>query len=139
MSYTGHVSGSYRIDPPLKWSEIRESRFLEQNQKASKDQTDVVLLVDSEERETDDGVTQILSSNTVVPCRPAFDCRALDEHTEMLVVAMREIGRTVTGEMLVQPHDYGDGGIWRVVVDENGVRKDMAQLTWPDGTSVEIP
>lgn len=139
MSYLAHVEGSLAINPPLIWAEIRSSRFFDQNQKERSDQTDVVLLVNSTEVETDRGIDTILACNTAIPCRESFDCRDLRAQTESLVQAMQEIGRTVRGEMLVQPHDYGDGGIWRVVVDEKGVKKEMAQLVWPDGTPVQLP
>jgi hypothetical protein len=30
------------------------------------------------------------------------------------------------------------GDIWRVVADENGVRKETARFQWPDGTEVQF-
>lgn len=137
MSYQATVSGFFAVSPPLNWLEIKESGFLEESQGSRFPRTSIVLNVESAETETDQGVSQIFTSNVAVPCGRAFDCRNLDEEAENFVTAMNAIGRTVKGVMLVQPHDYGDGEVWRVVVDENGVKKEMAELKWPDGTSVD--
>lgn len=139
MSYTATVGGYLTIDPPLKWSEIRDSPFLLENQVDGTRDTDVVLHLEREEVETDEGLNTVITSKLAVPCRQAFDCRNLDEDAGLFVKAMEGIGRTVRGELIVQPRDYGDGGIWRVVVDEEGARKEMAKLQWPDGSEVELP
>ncbi|AXH66277.1 hypothetical protein SEA_SATIS_116 [Streptomyces phage Satis] len=139
MSYTATVTGFLTIEPPLKWSEIRESRFLLENQADGSRDTDVVLDLDREEVETEEGVSTIITCSMAVPCRRAFDCRNLDEDTGLFVEEMKKLGRTVRGEMVAQPRDYGDGGIWRVVVDEEGARKEMAKLQWPDGSEVQLP
>lgn len=140
MSYTAFVGGYFTIQPELKWSEIRNSKFyLDNKPQVSRTDPGIVLRVDSNEVETDEGVNTALTCSYAVPWRESFDCRALDEDADALVKAMEEIGRTVRGEMVVQPRDYGDGGIWRVVIDEEGARKEMARLQWPDGSEVELP
>lgn len=139
MSYTATVAGYLTIKPPLKWAEIRESRFLLENQADGNRDTDVVLHLEREEVETEDGISTIITCGMAVPCRPSFDCRNLKEDTRLFVEEMRKLGRSVSGEMIVQPRDYGDGGIWRVVVDDEGARKEMSKLQWPDGSEVQLP
>jgi hypothetical protein len=139
MSYIATVAGQLTLDPPLKWVEIRESMFFLENQASGMRDTDVVFHLEREEFETDEGVNTVFTCKLAIPCRETFDCRSLDEETALFVRKMAEIGRTVRGELVVQPRDYGDGGIWRVVVDENGTRKEMAKLQWPDGSEVELP
>lgn len=139
MSYTATVAGYLTIEPPLKWLEIRESRFLAENQNAPKDDTDVVLHLERNEVETEEGISTIITSAMAIPCRSSFDCRNMHEDVGLFVEEMKRIDRTVRGEIVAQPRDYGDGGIWRVVVDEEGARKEMAKLQWPDGTEVELP
>jgi hypothetical protein len=139
MTYTATVAGYLTIEPPLKWSEIRESRFLVENQADGSRDTDVVLHVGREEVETEEGISIIITCRMAVPCRQTFDCRNLDKDTGLLVEEMKKLGRTVQGELVVQPRDYGDGGIWRVVVDYEGSRKEMAKLQWPDGSEVQLP
>ncbi len=139
MSYTGTVSGHYAIDPPLKWSEIRDSPFLLENQTSHSQDTDVVLKPEREEEESDTGVLITITCSSAVPCRDAFDCRALEGETTAFMEAMKAMGRMVRGVMTVQPHEYGDGGVWRVVVDGGGVRSEAARLLWPDGSTVDLP
>jgi len=137
MSYTGSVDGQFAIDPPLKWSDIRESRFyLDNKGTVSIDDPGVVLLVDVDVKETDEGESTIRTSRLAVPWRESFDCRKLDKDVKALAEAMAETGRTVTGEMVVTG-DYA-GDIWRVVADKDGVRKEEAKFQWPDGTEVRL-
>ena len=139
MSYIATVWGHLAIDPPLKWSDIRESRFLLENQADGTRDTDVVLHIQRDEVEHDDGVNTVITCKLAAPCRQSFDCRGLEEDTEMLVKEMLKIGRTVRGELIARPHDSRDGDVWRVVVDENGTRSETAKLQWPDGSEVELP
>jgi hypothetical protein len=139
MSSTGTVNGFLTIEPPLKWSEIRESPFFVNNQSKPSEDTDVILYVEEEETETEAGRSVVITSSVAIPCRPAFDCRALEEWTKLFVKAMKAIGRSVCGVMIVQPRDFGDGGVWRVIVDGGGVRKEDAKYMWPDGSEVELP
>lgn len=139
MSYTATVWGYLTIHPPLKWSEIRESRFLLENQMDGTRDTDVVFHPHRDEVESDEGVNTVITCKMAVPCRQSFDCRNLEEDTGLLVREMSKIGRTVRGELIARPHDSRDGDVWRVVVDEEGARTETARLQWPDGSEVELP
>lgn len=136
MSYEGSVNGLFDIEPPLNWSEIKKSRFYLADKPGSRDDPGVVLGVERSEVETDDGVSILFTSKVAIPWRESFDCRNLKQDVEALVAEMKEIGRTVKGQMVVDGEWAGD--LWRVVADENGVRKENARFLWPDGTEVSI-
>ena len=136
MSYTGSVTGKFTIDPPLKWSEIKESRFYLGDKPGSRNDPGVILDVERSEIETDDGVSIVFTSSSAVPWRESFDCRNLEQDVKELADAMTEAGRTVRGEMVVGGEWVGD--IWRVISDGAGVRKEEACFQWPDGTEVAL-
>lgn len=137
MSYTGSVGGQFAIDPPLKWFEIRDSRFyLENKADVSSDDPGVILLVDEETKETDEGDSTLRTSYLAIPWRESFDCRKLDKDVKALAKYLEGIGRTLRGEMVVSGEWATD--VWRVVSDEQGVRKEAAQFKWPDGTDVSL-
>lgn len=139
MFYIARVDGYLTIEPPLKWSEFRESRFFIDTN-VSADDPDVVLRLEREDVETDEGVSTVFSCRIAVPCRKgAYDPRNLAEDCSLLFEELKKSGHTLNGELIVQPRDYGDGGIWRVVVDEEGARKEVARLQWPDGSEVQLP
>lgn len=136
MSYTGSVNGYFTIDPPLKWAEIKESRFYLEDKPDSRDDPGVVLRVERSDQETDDGVSIVFTCSMALPWRDSFDCRDLEKDTKALADEMEKIGRTVRGQMVVNGEWAGD--IWRVIADEQGVRKEEARFQWPDGTPVQF-
>jgi hypothetical protein len=140
MSYTARVGGYLTIDPPLRWSEFRESRFFIDNTTVG-DDPDVILRLEREDVDTDEGVTTLFSCKIAVPLRVGsiYDPRNLAEDCGLLFEELKKSGHALKGELVVQPTDYGDGGIWRVVVDDEGARKEMAKLQWPDGSEVQLP
>lgn len=136
MSYTGRVSGYLSVDPPLKWSQIKDSRFYVENKVVTRGTPSAVLHVDREDVETDTGVNTVLTCRVVGPFRDSpYDARSMEEDVVELVKEFT--GHTFRGELVVDGDDFG-GDIWRVVCDEDGVRKEQAQLLWPDGSKVEL-
>lgn len=135
MSYTGSVNGHFQIEPPLKWAEIKDSRFYLEDKDMSFE-TAVVLAVDRDDKETDDGVSIIFTSSAAVPWRESFDCRGLERDTKALAKDLAETGRTLRGVMTVSGDWATD--VWRVVADGDGVRKEEARFTWPDGSEVSL-
>lgn len=139
MSYYARIGGYLKISPPLKWSEIRNSEFFPDTM-ASTYGPSIALYAEREDVETDEGVSTLITSNSAGPVTDTdFDCRNLGKDVESLASVMKELGHQVEGVLIVQPRDYGDGGIWRVISDADGVRKEFAKLQWPDGSEVELP
>jgi hypothetical protein len=137
VSYTASVNGVFTIEPPLTWAEIRDSKFHLTNKPQARDEPGIVLDVERSEEETDTGISTIFTAKFAVPWRESFDCRNLEEDARGLVSEMAEIGRSVRGMMVVTSTEWA-GDIWRVVIDDEGVRKEDARFVWPDGTDVQF-
>ncbi len=140
MTQMARVGGYLKIEPPLKWSEFRESRFFIDNN-INSDDPDVILRMDREDVETDEGVSTAFTCKIAVPLQQDgfYNPRNLVEDCDLLFEELKGLGHTLSGELIVQHRDYGEGGIWRVVVDDEGARKEMAKLQWPDGSEVQLP
>lgn len=138
MSYDSTVRGELRIDPPLKWGQIRESRFYDADGigRPGDRQPDVLLDVEREDTETEEGIVTRLHCRRVIPYQSApYTARTLLEDVRELYEAFP--GHAVRGQLVA--YDEEPGQIWRVVADDAGVRKEWARLVWPDGTEVEFP
>lgn len=128
------VRGEFRIDPPLKWSEIKVSSFLPQEQGGS-EITDLVLQVLSEERETEEGVITVLTCDRAIPwTHSPYDPANLLENAEELRAECA--GHDVSGEMVLYDTERV-GYVTRIAIDGDGVREERARLLWPDGEEAE--
>lgn len=128
------VRGEFRIDPPLKLSEIKESGFLSDDDGGSQIRS-IVLVLDHEEMETDTSVTTVVTCSRVVPWMASpFDPRGLPEDVEELRAECG--GHTVTGQMVLYDSERL-GYASRVIADSSGVREEEARLVWPDGTEAD--
>lgn len=128
------VQGEFRIDPPLKWPEIKNHGLLSQEDGGTRI-TDIVLQVAATETDTDEGVHTVVTCARVVPWRGSvYDAENLLANVEELRAECA--GHTVTGEMVLYSRDY-PGYVMRVVSDADGVRKEAARLVWPDGSEAK--
>lgn len=128
------VRGELRIDPPLKWSEIRKSRFL-RTEEGGTEVTDLVLDVHAARQDTDEGMNTVITCDRAVPWNTSpHDPRNLLENVRGL--RAENPGHTVTGELVLYDADFL-GDVRRIVSDDVGVREEKARLVWPDGTEAE--
>jgi hypothetical protein len=128
------VRGEFHIDPPLKWVEVKNSRFLHTDQGGT-EITDVVLQVTAEEFDDDEGVRTVITCNRVVPWTASpYDPRNLLENMEELRAECT--GHTVTGQMILYDIERV-GYVSRIVSDSEGVREERALLIWPDGSEAD--
>jgi hypothetical protein len=128
------VRGEYRIDPPLKLSEIKESGFLSSEDGGGAIRS-IVLALTHDERETDEAVTTVITCSRVVPWMASpFDPRGLLEDVEELRAECA--GHTVTGQMVLYDAERL-GCVSRVVATPEGVREEGGRIVWPDGTEVD--
>lgn len=128
------VLGEYRIDPPLKWSEIKKSGFLSSDQGGSQI-TDIVLQLTQEERDTDTEFITVVTCDRVIPWTDStYDPRNLLENAKELIAECG--GHSVTGQMVAYDTE-AVGYVIRVVVDAAGAREEKARMVWPDGSEVE--
>ncbi|MFE0472457.1 DUF6205 family protein [Streptomyces sp. NPDC058947] len=134
MSLRLVVRGEFRIDPPLKWSDIRNSRFLPADHGGT-EITDIVLQVQTETTDDDEGVRTLFTCDRVVPwTRAPYSPTTMLENVEDLRTECS--GHSVTGEMVLYDTERV-GYVTRVVSDRDGVREERARLVWPDGSEVE--
>lgn len=130
MSHRIAVRGEFLIDPPLKWSEIKNSRFLH-SADGGAEVTDLVLAVSTEEYDTDEGVSTVITCDRAVPwSHSPYDPRNLLEDAKELRAECA--GHTVTGQMVLYDAERL-GLVIRVVSDADGVREEQARLAWPSG------
>ena len=138
MTYEARADGYLRIEPPLDWFDIKESGFHLENQSFPNGRYPTIsLTLEQVDSETRTGFTRSVTAALVEPERGGgVDFRKLGDDVKALVEEMTPLGRKVSGQILVRPVYSGDGGTWRVVVDEEGVREEFARHQWPDGTEV---
>jgi Family of unknown function (DUF6205) len=128
------VRGEYRIEPPLKWVQIKESSFLPSDRGGSQ-VSDVVLQLTEEERETDEGVFVTVTCDKVAPWT-ASTCDPVNLLDSVKDLVAECAGHNVTGEMIAYDTEYL-GYVTRVIVDDEGAREERARLVWPDGSEAE--
>lgn len=134
MSTRITVRGEFRIEPPLKWVEIKDSPFFV-NQPGP-DDPDIVFKVATSNTETDDGVVTVITCDRVVPLtQSAYDPVNLAGCVSELCDDLKN--HSIAGEMILYNRD-DPGDIRRVVVGPDGVHEEQARILWPDGTAVEL-
>jgi Family of unknown function (DUF6205) len=133
-AYESIVSGRFTIEPPLTWSQIKNSRFNVED--GTGKSPDIRFEVFQEETETDEGLNIRIFCRSVAPYQPSrFGAYTLVEDAAELRDAFP--GHEIRGEMILCGDDSGD--IRRVVIDDTGVREEKARLLWPDGTEAILP
>jgi hypothetical protein len=132
MGYLSSVTGEVAITPPLSAVEVRESPF----RPDVEERKDVVLRVEQEVIETDDGTVTRMYGTAVVPAwDESYKAYSLEEHLAELI-RLHGHGHAFAGVLLVDGSDQGD--VWRLVVDDHQVTKETARLSWPDGSGVKF-
>lgn len=134
MGFRFAVRGEFRIDPPLKWSEIKGSSFLREEQGGT-EVTDIVLQVSTQSFDAEEGVRTVITCDRAVPWSHApYDPRNLLENVYTLRAEC--VGHKVTGQVVLYDMERV-GHVSRIVSDEKGVREEQARLVWPDGEDAD--
>jgi hypothetical protein len=132
MGYLSRLVGRIQIDPPLRWSEFKDSPY----RKISQASTCVVLDEQAETVDTDDGVIERRYAIGLVPRQGAdrLTYYDLEEHLAG-IEAEHGLGHAFSGYLLREGDEQGDvERYW--LADEGGVRSEKAKLRWTDGTAV---
>lgn len=132
MGYSSRLDGRIEITPPLKWSELRGSKFL-----ASNDQFSTLLRVKVHETtvDTDDGALIRRAGVAVCP-RSAVAVKAYGLEDELREMAKAWPGHEFTGAIIREGEDRGDIERYRIINSQ--VVTEKARLTWQDGSPVDI-
>lgn len=131
MGYISTLSGELVIEPPLKWSEYRDSSWIQANA------TDLCVKLDehTDTRETDEGTVIARTARAVVP-------RYSEGKMHNLAADLRTVAKTwgdthtFSGYLIRDGEESGD--VERYWIDGTTVKSEKAWLFWPDGTEVEL-
>jgi uncharacterized protein DUF6205 len=117
------VTGEIHIQPPLTWSEFKDSPFLDS------DDLDVKLHVEQETADTPDGVLTRKTATALVPrWEDAYKAYHLIEHVQRAIDAFP--GHTFSGRLKCEGEENTD--MWRVVVRDGRAVKVEPRIIWPD-------
>lgn len=133
MSYTTHVTGEFAIEPPLSWTEFKDSCFAPHNIKISYVPS-LILRVIEETVNTDEGPLLRRTATALV-------MREIDEYRDRGLVAEVQSaidafpGHTFTGRLDCEGEFNTD--MWRLVVREGRAVKVTPRIVWPDEDGAE--
>lgn len=128
MGYITHVTGEFAIEPPLTYSEFKDSKFAPDNITSSYTPS-LVLRVSEQVVEKEDGVFLRRTATALV-------MREIDEYRERgLVDEVQSAldtfpGHTFTGRLECEGDENTD--MWRVVVRDGRASKVEPRIVWPD-------
>jgi hypothetical protein len=129
MGYYTTVEGEIAIEPPLAWSEFKDSRFNSRSLDTYDGMSNIKLRVNEETVETDEGQLVRLTATALVPAwGESSKYYYLVEHIQQAIDAFP--GHTFTGRLECSGEDAGD--LWRVVIRDGRAVKIQPQLVWPE-------
>jgi len=137
MGYITHVTGEFAIEPPLTWNEIKASPFTSPSchdrnvrlHRATNHEYDLVLRVEEESVDTDDGeMVRRTASALVMPHIDEYRARGLVEQVQKVIDLFP--GHTFTGRLECEGEENTD--LWRVVVRDGRAVKVEPRIVWPD-------
>jgi hypothetical protein len=131
VGYDSSMFGGLHVDPPLSWSEFKDSPYYPVSAARAGGKS-VCLVETSETVETDDGPLERRQAAEVVFAW-TYPVKLYDllDHIQALVDA--HPGHEFTGMFHGEGADFGD--IWRVYVNaDRKVVRELPLITWPDGS-----
>lgn len=133
MSYTTDIEGSVSINPPLPWSQIKDSPILPANAKAAGYWPDAYLHVIETEVDTDDGILTRRVADAIVASEYETCGRTLINDVQALIDANPD--HEFTGMFECEGERRDD--LWRLVVRGRRAVKVTARIVWPDGDAAQ--
>lgn len=125
MGYYTRTDGEIRIDPPLKWGEIRQSPFREDD-----GQRWLKILVATREVETDEGVMGVREGVAIVPTTD--DEMKIYRPEGDLADILASISPDHTFSGFIQGEGEESGDVWRISVRDHRPHMVKAVLSWPE-------
>ncbi|MGW4670132.1 DUF6205 family protein [Streptomyces sp. NPDC004324] len=125
MGYTTRVDGEFAIEPPLTWTEFKDSEFASDHIGAP----DLVLRVTEEAIDTDDGPL-LKRTATALVMREIDEYRAHNLLAQVQKAVDSFPGHTFTGRLDCEGEENTD--LWRVVVRDGRALKIVPQIVWPE-------
>lgn len=140
MGYYSRLSGSIEFDPPLKWSEIKDSPYMMKPGDYNFGPC-VCLEVAEREVETEYGTAIFKVGTGLIPSfEDERKCYSLEDDLSKFAQTHGLLNTTgtpqATGEIVRSGEESGD--VERFWFDRFGtLHSEEAELRWPDGTLVE--
>lgn len=136
MSSNARVVGLVTVDPPLKYSEFKESPFNPEGQDRRRKSTCLVFEVIPSEKETDTGRVITLTVSSVIPARNGngVDSEIL---TNLRGLIEEYPKHEFVGEFTVYPDAGYEMFPHRIIARGRSAAKQMAKLDWVDTTEGE--
>lgn len=133
MSYSTQFTGRIEISPPIPWHLVEGSRYLSPAERRTQGlrptYTDLVFVVRTEKRDTDEGVLTVVN---VVAIEGVDDETRGDAAGGELEDIVKEFGqgRTFTGVIEALGEENTD--MWRLKVIDGKVIRFEPTITWPE-------
>jgi hypothetical protein len=129
MGYLSRLEGEIQIQPPLRWSEIKDSKF---RPDFDRDRS-IRYRIDEQRIEDDDGerVTRY-----AIAIEDAWDGDSVKHYgvdSDLQEIAAAHPDHVYTGQLIRYGEENGDVERYRIV--SGRVVAEKAALTWPDGTT----
>lgn len=143
MGSPSRITGVIRIEPPLRWSEYRDSPYLRNPDH------DLTFVEAVEREDTADGTvtTRHAVGIRAVGSGEHRNYYAVEEDLKAVVAGLEKLERdrlggfrfTLTGFLTEYDISADPATVYRYRLDgDRAVRVDRAELRWPDGTAVEV-
>lgn len=131
MGYDSTLAGELRIEPPLKWAQIKDSQHLG-CERARENSKGVCLVERSDPVETDEGTLNRRYADSLAFAWD-YPVRLYEIVDEIQALVDAYPDHEFTGELRGEGCDFGD--IWLLRVNAGRrVERILPTITWPDGT-----
>lgn len=132
MSYTTRFTGEIRIEPPLAWSDIKDSPFLPANaRRRGSEGRDLMFRIESDERETGEGVLTVRRAVALVSTWDD-EARGYDIVAHLQEVVDAHPTRTYHGRIDAEGTESAD--IWRLKVVARRATRFEPEIAWPEAS-----
>ncbi|MFJ5151378.1 DUF6205 family protein [Streptomyces sp. NPDC088353] len=128
MGYASRWTGEVRIEPPLTWGEIKNSRQVPGFQ-------DTKLRLVEDIQDTDTGQIRTVTADAVIPATSNL-FNGYDIETELQAAIDAHPSHEFIGTIEARPEDPG-GTPWRYVVEGRRVVRQEPVTAWPDEAPVD--
>jgi hypothetical protein len=123
MGYNTHVTGEFRIEPPLEWPEFKESRFYEGGHRV-----DLALRVTEESVDTPNGIlVRRQATHLYMIHQDEYRAYHLVEQVQEAVDSFP--GHTWHGRLNCEGEETGD--LWRVEISGGSAQRIDPLILWP--------
>jgi hypothetical protein len=130
MGYITRFDGELVIDPPLTWTEIRDSEFSPDRFETNR--LDVKIRVEEVAVDTDEGQVIRRSGVALIPAYED-EMRGYDivEHVQRFIDTYSP-AHSLTGRFDCEGEETGD--LWRLEVHDGRAIRVRPRIVWPDGS-----